>query len=266
MPPIDIGVATDEEEPFGLLALVNSTLTHAAAAADLRFHVIALPGTRRRLRLLLESLFPLPSFRMYTLEVGGVRAKILRHMRRRDRDPVYVSPYRLALAYLPLLLPSLRRLLWLQTDTLVLDDVRKLYDTPLLGAPIGAVPDCTRPQGSRFNTTRVSMVGSLSRDACLFDSGVMLVDLQQWVLLDVTSRVEYWLLLNLRAASFFAHDDALAPVLLALLPLYTPLPAEWAMPGGETGARDVARLPPAAAAGLTACLTALSGPCSSSKQ
>ena len=80
---IHIGVATDADEPFGLLALVNSTLVNTLEPQLLRFHIVV-PGTsRRRLRQLLESLFSQPSFRMYSLDVGGARAKILRHLRRR---------------------------------------------------------------------------------------------------------------------------------------------------------------------------------------
>jgi hypothetical protein len=228
---INLCVATDEEEPFGLLALINSTVVHAAVPTDLRFHLIVPQASRRRLRLLLEALFTEPSFHMYTLDVGGARSKIVRHLRRREREPVLVSPYRYALAYLPHLLPGIRRLLWLQLDVLVLADVRSLFETPLHGAPVGLVEDCSRRAARRFNSSRASMVGALPVDACDVDGGVVLVDVQQWALLDLTARVEYWLSLNLRSAPFFAHDDAHAPMLLALLPVYMRLPPEWAVGG-----------------------------------
>ena len=237
---INICISTDTEEPFGLLALVNSTVAHSARPADLRFHLIVPSAARRRLRQVLESLFPTPGFRMYSLEVGGARSKIVRHLRRRDRDPVFVSPHRHALAYLPLVLPSgLQRVVWLHPDVLVLADLRPLYEMQLRGAPAAAVPDCSRSAALRINTTRAVLGDVLPAGACDFDGGVVLVDLQQWALLDVTSRVEYWLSRNLRAASFFGHDDAHAPLLLALLPLYAPLPAEWAIGGlGEARPRS----------------------------
>ena len=230
LPPgtINIGVATDEDEPFGLLALVNSTVVHSAQPQLLRFHVVVPPTSRRRLRQLLESLFVQPSFRMYSLDVGGARAKILRHLRRREREPVLVSPFRYALPYLPLVLPaSVRRLLWLQHDVLVLADVREIYDASLGGAPAGAVEDCTRPAHARFNVSRVSLHGALPSGACSLEGGMVLLDLQQWQLLDMTARVEYWLALNLRAASFFGFDDGFAAITLALLPVYARLPHAW---------------------------------------
>ena len=100
---LHVCVATDEPEPDGLIALANSTIVHASATSRevLRFHVICPAATRKRLRLVLEALFPSASFRLYTLEIGGVRAKIVRHLRRHEREAVLVSPYRYAHAYLP---------------------------------------------------------------------------------------------------------------------------------------------------------------------
>ena len=229
---INVAMATDLEEPFGLIALVNSTTSNCARPSDLRFHIVVPAGLRRRLRQLLESFFPQPSFRMVTLDVGGARAKILRHLRRRERDAVFVSPYRYAIAYLPILLPSVRRLLWVHTDVVVLDDVQRLMDVPLHGAPAAAVQDCSRLAGWRIDASRHPGVGSaLQVGECDFDSSVMVVDLVQWALLDMTSRVEYWMTLNLRAAYFYAHDDSHAPLLLALLPVYAHLPPAWAVRG-----------------------------------
>ena len=132
---VHIAVATDETEPFGLLSLINSTVSHSSSGgSDVRFHIIVPATSRRRLRMLFESLFSAPSFRMYSLDVGGARAKILRHLRRREREPVLISPFRYALGYLPLVLPQgLRRVVWVQTDALVLADVRELYEAPLNG-------------------------------------------------------------------------------------------------------------------------------------
>ena len=231
---INIGLATDEDEPFGLLALVNSTVVHSAAPSDLRFHIIVPQASRKRQRQLLESLFPKPSFRMYSLDVGGARAKILRHLRRREREPVLVSPYRFAGGYLPLVLPSsVSKLVWLQPDVLILSDIRRLYETPMHGAPAAAIEDCSRPAARRFNTTRVGLGEALPAGSCAIEHGVFVLDLPQWQLLDLTSRFEYWLSLNLRAASFYSFDDAHAPLTLALLPTYQKVPNDvWTITTG----------------------------------
>lgn len=240
---LHVCVATDEPEPYGLIALANSTIRHASATSReaLRFHVIVPPATRKRLRLVLEALFPSASFRLYTLEIGGVRAKIVRHLRRHEREAVLVSPYRYAHAYLPSLMPShVRRVLWLHTDVLVLADVGDILDTPLQGAPAAAVEDCRRPSLiQRINASHPLVGGVLPPGACGFDPGVLVIDIAQWALLDMSARVEYWQALNLRAEPLFAHDDAHAALLLALLPVYARLPPVWAI--GELSERRVAQ-------------------------
>jgi len=202
------------------------------AREALRFHVVVPPDSRRRLRLLLDALFPVAWFRMYSLDVGGARAKIVRHLRRHERETVLLSPYRFAHAYLPALMPShVHRILWLHTDVLVLGDVRELIlYTSLNGAPAAAVEDCQQPVPIRcVNASHPMVRSAVSPGACGFDPGVLLVDVAQWALLDMTARIEYWQALNLRAERFFAYDDAHAALLLALLPVYARLPADWAV-------------------------------------
>lgn len=63
-------------------------------------------------------------------------------------------------------------------------------------APAGAFEDCGRPALHRFNATRVGLGGAVPAGSCDLESGLLVVDLQQWALLDMTSRVEYWLALK----------------------------------------------------------------------
>ena len=237
--------ASDAEIPVGIFSLVNSTITHAHATS-LCVHLIVLPRVRTWLRKLLESLFPHTLFRTYSLEVGGARAKIVRHLRRRDREPVVISPFKYVLPYLSVVLPaSVRRVVWLSPDALVLGDIAALSLVELNGAPAGAFEDCSRQAIARFNTTRVDFGAALPEHVCDFASAVVVLDLQQWGLLDMTSRIEYQLAINQRAVPFFAFDDAHAPLLLALLPVYARLPpptgiaSGWRLlPAGGLGTDD----------------------------
>ena len=229
---LNVAISTDEEQPLGLLALVNSTLSHTSSLAPVHFHLIVPDGMRRPLRVALEGLFPAAVFRAYSLDGGGVRAKILHHLRRREREPVFVSPFRFAAAYLPQLLPAVRRVLWLHTDVLIRSDVEPLFRTPLRGAPAAAAEDCAHPLSAVLNASHVALGGAgLAPTACTFNSGIMLIDLQQWSHLDLTSRVEYWMDQNLRTSTLYAHETALPPLLLALLPLYAKLPLDWNVAG-----------------------------------
>lgn len=118
---INIGLATTEEQPLAILGLINSTIFHCSRPSALHFHLFVPEHLRKHLRKQLQSIYPVragysPFFRCYSLELNGVRAKIVRHLRRREKEVVFMSPYRFAVAYLPALLPAVRRVLWLQPD------------------------------------------------------------------------------------------------------------------------------------------------------
>ena len=61
---------------------------------------------------------------------------------RPDGVLVLVSPYRFAVGYLPLVLPSsVSKLVWLQPDVLILSDIRRLYETHALMPRLGFFED-----------------------------------------------------------------------------------------------------------------------------
>ena len=221
---VNIALATDEEEPIGLLAVVNSTLAHSRTPRRVRFHLIVPAERRKPLREALERLWPQTSFHMYSLDGGGVRSKIQHHLHKREKEAIFVSPFRFAVAYLPQLLPSVKRVLWLHTDVLVRGDVGALYNTRLRGAPLAAAEDCSHTLRDVLNTSHVAVAAAVAPGACVFNTGVLLVDLQQWSLLDLSSRVEYWMDVNLRTATLYPPHAPLPPLLLAALPLYAKLP------------------------------------------
>ena len=81
-------------------------------------------------------------------------------------------------AYLRISLPSLlqkysyKKVLYLDADTLVLDDIVQLYDTPLVNQTIGAVID----PGQAYALKRLGIHSS----DYYFNSGVMIIDIDRW--------------------------------------------------------------------------------------
>lgn len=77
---------------------------------------------------------------------------------------------------IPNLLPlEVKRVLYLDTDILVLDDLGRLWETDLEGAPVGAVRDglASSPDGS-------GSVPGVPPVQAYFNSGVLLIDVEQW--------------------------------------------------------------------------------------
>jgi lipopolysaccharide biosynthesis glycosyltransferase len=75
---------------------------------------------------------------------------------------------------LPRLLPQLERVLYLDGDTLVADSIVPLWNTALVGAPIGAVANVVEP--ARY--PHIERLG-ISDPKAVFNSGVVLMDLER---------------------------------------------------------------------------------------
>jgi len=74
--------------------------------------------------------------------------------------------------YFPLLLPpAVKRLLYLDTDTLVVSNLNALFNTPLDGKPVGAVDD---------NYVSVQPLLGIVTPGEYFNSGVLLIDMDLW--------------------------------------------------------------------------------------
>jgi lipopolysaccharide biosynthesis glycosyltransferase len=126
------------------------------------------------------------------------------------------------------LLPGdLKRVVFLDADTLVLDDVTELATIDLESHPFGAVvdgaiPTCGSPRGvPDWNARRVPA------DAPYFNAGVLVIDLAAWRAAEVGERaLEY---VGATAASKgLLHQEGLNAVCWNA---WTPLPPRWNVPG-----------------------------------
>ncbi len=91
-------------------------------------------------------------------------------------------------AYARLFLPenvSCRRLIYLDSDTLCLADLRTLWDADLKGHPAGMVPFGTL--GTKGEWQIYKQVG-LSPSNFQFNTGVILFDVDRWVAMDATAQ------------------------------------------------------------------------------
>ena len=135
--------------------------------------------------------------------------------------------------FLRLLMPSLLadsgRLLYLDSDTLVLGSLRPLAEIDLAGFPVAAVEDAaTHPsRGARF---------AFPENARYFNSGVMVIDLDAWRRDDLAARALKYVRDDAYDL-FYPDQDALN---LALAGRFLPLPPEWNVtrPTAEAGVHD----------------------------
>ena len=136
----------------------------------------------------------------------------------------------------PLLLPdllpeTLERILFLDADLLVLDDLARLWETPigervLAAAQDAAIPLCSSPRGVK----RRGELG-IPGDAIYFNCGVMLISLSRWREREVTRRA-YAYLRDAGSEVDFLHQEALNAVLWRD---WLPLDRRWNLLGSLAG-------------------------------
>jgi lipopolysaccharide biosynthesis glycosyltransferase len=120
-------------------------------------------------------------------------------------------------ASVPLLIPeflppTLERVVFLDADTLVLEDLANLWETPLgrhvlAAAPDGAVPRCSAPRG-----VKGWQAMGIPPDAPYFNCGVLIMHLERWREREVTRRAHRYLETT-REPIDFLHQEALNAVL-----------------------------------------------------
>lgn len=198
-----------------------------ACASDHRY---ALP-LAVMLRSLLAHLAPGSQVEIYVVDDGislADKAKVLASL----TDCVtlhWVEPSRSALSGLPTWgrmptttyqkltlgewLPAhAEKVLWLDCDLLVLDDIMPLWETELGQRHVLAVPDQRVPLvSSRCGVTAYRELG-LAAEAPYFNAGVLLIDLRRWRKDDVAGRAMDYLY-TYRDRVFFWDQEALNAVL-----------------------------------------------------
>lgn len=135
---------------------------------------------------------------------------------------------------LPQLLPeSLDRVLFLDADLLVMDDVRRLWEWDLQGNVIAAGRDSAIPTCGSARGVKDLAAWGVRPEAEYFNGGVLVIDLQAWRRADVTARA-FGYLRRTGSKVDFLHQEALNAVLGDRC---RSLPARWNLLGGVAGRR-----------------------------
>jgi len=177
---------------FSFLRRSDGDLTLACSANE---HYA--PGLAATIRSALEHLDPRRRATLYVLDAGlseATRRKLLRSWSDQRVRARFLAPDVAAIRHLkltqgmqsvvyfrlllPRLLPRLSRVLYLDSDLLVRDDLAQVWDAPLDGKPIAAVRDV-------LLSTTLSAIPHhdelrLNPDAPYFSSALMLMDLDRW--------------------------------------------------------------------------------------
>ncbi|KAL6187909.1 hypothetical protein ACLB2K_039304 [Fragaria x ananassa] len=190
---IHIAMTLDSTYLRGSVAGVFSVLQHATCPENIVFHFIATRHRRDDLRRVITATFPYLNFRLYHFDCNLVRGKISYSVRR-----ALDQPLNYARIYLADLLPSgVRRIIYFDSDLIVVDDVAKLWRIDLgrrvLGAPEYCHANFTNYFTAKFWSNAALAAEFSGRSACYFNTGVMVIDLWKWREGRYTEKLEHWM-------------------------------------------------------------------------
>jgi len=210
---VDVAMTLDANYLRGTMAAVFSILQHTACPESVAFHFLAARRDRDPLAAI-RATFPYLDPTVYRFDPSRVRGRISRSVRH-----ALDQPLNYARIYLADTLPAdVRRVIYLDSDVVVVDDVRKLWSVDL-GGHVVAAPEYCHANFTKYFTDAFWSDPELSatfrgRRPCYFNTGVMVMDVARWRLGGYTRRVEEWMAVQKRKRIY--HLGSLPPFLLVL--------------------------------------------------
>ncbi|XP_072958680.1 probable galacturonosyltransferase-like 4 isoform X1 [Typha angustifolia] len=210
---VDIAMTLDANYLRGTMAAVLSILQHTACPEDVQFHFLAARPDPDLLAAI-RAAFPYLDSRVYRFDVARVRGRISRSVRH-----ALDQPLNYARIYLADLLPAdVARVIYLDSDVVVVDDIRRLWEVDLDSRVVAAPEYChanfTKYFTDAFWSDRSLAAAFEGRRPCYFNTGVMVMDVEKWREGGYTKIVEEWM--GVQKMKRIYHLGSLPPFLLVL--------------------------------------------------
>ncbi|KAG6647953.1 hypothetical protein I3843_07G111700 [Carya illinoinensis] len=219
---VHVAITLDVEYLRGSIAAVHSILQHSLCPESIFFHFLV---SETNLETLVRSTFPHLKFKVYYFDPEIVRGLISTSVRQALEQPLNYARNYLA----DLLEPCVRRVIYLDSDLVVVDDISKLWTTSLGSRTIGA-PEYCHANFSKYFTAgfwserRFNGV-FYGRKPCYFNTGVMVIDLAKWRRVGYTRRIERWM--EIQKSERIYELGSLPPFLLVFAGHVAPIEHRW---------------------------------------
>lgn len=221
---IHIAMTLDVNYLRGTMAAVLSMLQHSTCPENLSFHFLSV-HYELELSSSINSTFPFLNFTIYRFDSKRVQGKISRSIRQ-----ALDQPLNYARNYLSDIIPiHVKRVIYLDSDIIVVDDVGKLWDVDMKGKVVAA-PEYCHANFTQYFTGTFWADPALSktfegRIPCYFNTGVMVVDVDKWRKGEYTQRVEKWMAVQKQKRIY--QLGSLPPFLLVLAGNIEPVDHRW---------------------------------------
>lgn len=211
---INVAMTLDVNYLRGTMAAVLSMLQHSTCPENLAFYFLSAHKSPK-LFTSIRSTFPYLNMTIYRFDSNRVRGKISKSIRQ-----ALDQPLNYARIYLADTIPkNVRRVIYLDSDLVVVDDIAKLWGVDMEGR-IVAAPEYCHANFSLYFTKEFWQDPVLSRtfkgrNPCYFNTGVMVMDVDKWRKEKYTEKVEKWMAVQKQRKRIY-HLGSLPPFLLVL--------------------------------------------------
>ncbi|KAM7279601.1 hypothetical protein ACFE04_006735 [Oxalis oulophora] len=227
---VHVAMTLDVTYLRGSMAAILSVLQHSSCPENIAFHFVTSSSNNSTnatsLNSTLSSTFPYLKFQIYPFDDTSVSRLISTSIR-----SALDCPLNYARSYLPNLLPlCVRRIVYLDSDLVLVDDIAKLAATNLGEESVLAAPEYCNANFTTYFTPTFWSNPSLSltftnRKACYFNTGVMVIDLDRWRKGEYTQKIEEWMELQKRIRIY--ELGSLPPFLLVFGGYIVPVDHKW---------------------------------------
>ncbi|KAI8549733.1 hypothetical protein RHMOL_Rhmol06G0048200 [Rhododendron molle] len=228
---VHVAMTLDAAYLRGSMAAILSVLQHSSCPQNIFFHFVVSASAAASTAAshpcaIISSSFPYLKFQIYPFDDSAAAGLISTSIR-----SALDCPLNYARSYLPALLPTcVRKVVYLDSDLVLVDDIAHLAATPLPGAAVLAAPEhCSANFTAYFTPTFWSnpslSVTFANRKACYFNTGVMVIDLERWRDGGYTTEIEEWMELQKRMRIY--ELGSLPPFLLVFAGNIAPVDHRW---------------------------------------
>ncbi|KZV36297.1 Glucosyl transferase family 8 [Dorcoceras hygrometricum] len=226
---VHVAMTLDAEYLRGSVAAVHSVLRHASCPEHVFFHFIAAEFDSvnpRVLTRLIRSIFPSLNFKIYIFREDTVINLISSSIRSALENPLNYARNYLG----DILDPCVNRVIYLDSDLVLVDDVLKLWQVKLSEERVIGAPEYCHANFTKYFTDTFWSDPVLSRSfpsskPCYFNTGVMVMDLQKWREGNYRKKIENWMELQRRNRIY--ELGSLPPFLLVFGGNVEPIDHRW---------------------------------------
>lgn len=226
---IHVAMTLDSEYLRGSIAAVHSVLRHASCPENVYFHFIAAefdPASPRVLTRLVRNTFPSLNFKVYIFREDSVINLISSSIRVALENPLNYARNYLG----DILDPNVNRVIYLDSDVVLVDDIQKLWNITLQNNRVIGAPEYCHANFTIYFTDNFWSDPVLSRTfgskkPCYFNTGVMVMDLRKWRKGNYRRKIENWMEVQRKRRIY--ELGSLPPFLLVFAGNIEPIDHRW---------------------------------------